>query len=172
MHTRTSCGSRHDASSWRNVLIGDGVGYARSLRSRVLRVCGARNDQGEADEQKRRERLKGAAKDGIGAITGNESLEREGERENAEGRARQSRNDVLDQTDGVPGAFVGSGSTPSWSTKHLVTGLYDNPAAAGKAYQDLTTRHGYKVRGVNYFRRSCCLISKCYRLNGSIDRSF
>jgi hypothetical protein len=33
------------------------------------------------------QRVKGAAKDGIGAVTGNASLEREGERENAQGRA-------------------------------------------------------------------------------------
>ena len=158
-------------------------------------------------------RVKGAAKDGVGAITGNESLEREGERENAEGRARQSRNDVFDETDGVPGASVtdrptssNPGSPPNsireetaafgervkgaakdaagavlgderleregerenaegrrrqadndataartsprasesgWSNRNLVTGLYDTPDAAGQAYQDLTTRHGY-----------------------------
>ena len=95
------------------------------------------------------QRVKGAVKDGVGAITGNESLEREGERENAQGRARQGRNDVLEETDGVPGASVGSRSTSGWSSKHLVTGLYDNPAAAGKAYQDLTTRHGYKANDIS-----------------------
>ena len=36
------------------------------------------------------ERVKGAAKDGIGSITGNRRLEREGEMENAEGRVRQA----------------------------------------------------------------------------------
>ena len=51
-------------------------------------------------------RVKGAAKDGIGAITGNEHLEREGERENAEGRARQANNDVIEETDGVCGETV------------------------------------------------------------------
>ena len=156
------------------------------------------------------ERLKGAAKDGIGAVTGNESLEREGERENAEGRARQANNDVFDETDGVRGASVtdrtggstrgyqagsvaeetsaigqrakgaakdaagavlgnqgleregerenaagrarqaqndaigGSGSSSDWNKRSLVTGLYDSPESAGKAYQDLTGRHGYK----------------------------
>ena len=95
------------------------------------------------------QRAKGAAKDGIGAITGNESLEREGERENAQGRARQDQNDVLEETDGVPGASVGNRSTSDWSSKHLVTGLYDNPASAGKAYQDLTTRHGYKANDIS-----------------------
>ena len=57
-------------------------------------------------------RVKGAAKDGIGVITGNERLEREGERENAEGRARQANNDVFDETDGVRGETVrNSGAT-------------------------------------------------------------
>jgi uncharacterized protein YjbJ (UPF0337 family) len=94
------------------------------------------------------QRAKGAAKDGIGAMTGNQSLEREGERENAQGRARQGRNDVLEETDGVPGASVGN-SNSGWSNKHLVTGLYDTPAAAGKAYQELTTRHGYKANDIS-----------------------
>ena len=78
-----------------------------------------------------------------------ESLEREGERENAQGRARQDRNDVLEETDGVPGTSVGKVTTSAWSSKHLVTGLYDNPATAGKAYQDLTTRHGYKSNDIS-----------------------
>lgn len=82
------------------------------------------------------ERAKGAVKDGVGAVTGNRSLERQGERENAEGRARQANNNVLDETDGVRGATVGS--------RNLVTGMYDSPATAAKAYEDLTTRHGYK----------------------------
>jgi uncharacterized protein YjbJ (UPF0337 family) len=82
------------------------------------------------------ERLKGAVKDGVGAVTGNRSLEREGERENAEGRARQANNNVMDETDGVRGATVAS--------RNLVTGMYDSPESASKAYDDLTTRHGYK----------------------------
>ena len=48
------------------------------------------------------QRVKGAVKDGAGAVTGNESLEREGERENAEGRDRQRRNDVFDES--TPGS--------------------------------------------------------------------
>jgi uncharacterized protein YjbJ (UPF0337 family) len=81
------------------------------------------------------ERVKGAVKDGVGAVTGDRSLEREGKRENAEGRARQATNNVMDETDGVRGATVGA--------PNLVTGMYDTPESAGKAYQDLTTRHGY-----------------------------
>ena len=52
------------------------------------------------------ERVKGAAKDAAGSITGNKSLEREGERENAKGRARQRQNEVFEETDGVPGSSV------------------------------------------------------------------
>lgn len=147
------------------------------------------------------QRVKGAVKDGVGAATGNESLEREGERENAEGRARQGRNDVLDSGSRAnsireeTGAFgermkgaakdaagavigderleregerenaggrrrqaendaIGGSSRPrtsdsGWSTKNLVTGLYDTPDAAGRAYQDLTTRHGYKADDIS-----------------------
>ena len=88
------------------------------------------------------QRVKGATKDGVGAVTGNESLEREGERENAEGRRRQAENNAVG--DGRP-ATSGSG----WSNKNLVTGLYDSPDSAGKAYQDLTTRHGYKANDIS-----------------------
>lgn len=152
-------------------------------------------------------RVKGAAKDAAGSITGNRSLEREGELENAEGRARQANNDVFDETDGVPGrtvsdktrGFAGSSGSvaeevsatgqrakgavkdatgsllgldrmeregeienaagrarqaandvdlsstkgKTYSGGRLVTGLYDNPEHAGRAYEDLTTKHGY-----------------------------
>ena len=47
------------------------------------------------------QRVKGATKDAVGAVTGNRSLEREGERENAQGRARQATNNVMDETDSV-----------------------------------------------------------------------
>jgi uncharacterized protein YjbJ (UPF0337 family) len=84
------------------------------------------------------ERIKGAAKDATGAVLGNERLEREGEWENAEGRARQARTDVIGGT---------TRSSSSWtdrSNRRLVTGLYDSPESAGRAYQDLTSRHGYR----------------------------
>src|SRR5688500_14067037 len=89
------------------------------------------------------QRGKGANKDGVGATTGNESLEREGERENAEGRARQAKNDA------IGGTSPRRTSDSSWSSQNLVTGLYDSPDAAGKAYQDLTTRHGYKADDIS-----------------------
>ena len=89
------------------------------------------------------QRVKGAVKDAAGAVTATESLEREGERENAEGRRRQAQNDAIGG---------GSGPRPSnstWSSTNLVTGLYDTPDAAGNAYKDLTGRHGYKADDIS-----------------------
>ena len=90
------------------------------------------------------ERAKGAVKDAVGDMTGNKSLEREGERENAEGRARQATNNVMDETDGVRGATVGG-----WKSDGYVTGLYSTPESASKAYNELTSRHGYKSDDIN-----------------------
>ncbi|BCS32616.1 hypothetical protein TBR22_A18300 [Luteitalea sp. TBR-22] len=163
------------------------------------------------------ERVKGAAKDAVGSVTGNPSLERQGELENAEGRARQARNDVFDETDGVPNRTVTSGTgytttgtsgtgtvgeevsataqrvkgaakdatgsllgldrmeregeaenamgrarqqsndavgSPSTArtsavTRPLVTGLYNTPEQASRAYDHLTTTHGYKADDID-----------------------
>lgn len=74
----------------------------------------------------------GAAKDITGEVTGNERLEREGEAENAESRARQASNRILGDTDPAP------------STRdRYVTGLYRTPEEATRAYQGLTTTHRY-----------------------------
>ena len=73
------------------------------------------------------ERVSGTAKDIAGAVTGNERLEREGERERAEGRARQAANDAT--------SALHSG---------YITGLYRTPEEAATAYDHLTTKHGYK----------------------------
>ena len=89
------------------------------------------------------ERIKGAAKDATGAVLDNERLEREGERENAEGRKRQAQNDA------IGGSRESRPSTSGWSNENLVTGLYETPDAAGKAYQDLTARHGYKPNDIS-----------------------
>lgn len=86
------------------------------------------------------QRIKGAVKDAAGAVTGNARLEREGEAENAEGRARQARNNVFDQTDGVPGATVGDGR---W-----VSGIY-GPDQARAAYEGMSQRYGYGPDDVN-----------------------
>ena len=89
------------------------------------------------------ERVKGAAKDATGAVLGDERLERNGERENAEGRKRQAQNDA------IAGSSRPRSSDSTWSSKNLVTGLYDTPDAAGTAYHDLTSRHGYKADDIS-----------------------
>ena len=77
------------------------------------------------------QRVKGAAKDIAGSVANDRGLEREGERENAIGRARQASNNVMDETDGVPGATVNDRS----SRDRYVTGLYPTPDAANRAYE-------------------------------------
>jgi uncharacterized protein YjbJ (UPF0337 family) len=87
------------------------------------------------------QRVKGAAKDAVGDMMDDEHLEAEGERENAIGRARQAQNKVTEETDGVVGRTV----TPSG----YVTGLYSTPESASRAYEGLTTKHGYKADDIN-----------------------
>jgi uncharacterized protein YjbJ (UPF0337 family) len=84
------------------------------------------------------QRVKGAVKDAAGSVTGNRSLEREGELENAAGRVRQAANDV-----------DVSSQRQTYRGGHFVTGLYDSPEHAGRAYNDLTTKHGYKSDDVS-----------------------
>ena len=56
-----------------------------------------RHDQGSVAEETSAtgQRIKGAAKDTFGEITGNQSVEEKGERENAAGRDRQKSNDAV-----------------------------------------------------------------------------
>ena len=84
------------------------------------------------------QRMKGAVKDAAGAVTGNERLEREGERENAEGRIRQAENDAV-SAPGTP-AHLGL-ELVERAPRHR---LYEKPEQARQAHHDLTTRHGYK----------------------------
>jgi uncharacterized protein YjbJ (UPF0337 family) len=79
------------------------------------------------------QRAKGAAKDALGDMIDDEELEREGERENAQGRARQAANDAVPDTTGQTHRESG-----------YVTGLYSSPEAASRAYEGLTTKHGYR----------------------------
>jgi uncharacterized protein YjbJ (UPF0337 family) len=69
------------------------------------------------------QRVKGVAKDAAGSLTGNHDLEREGERDRAEGRERQASN--------------------------YVTGLYDSPESASRAYEGLTSTHGYDADDID-----------------------
>jgi uncharacterized protein YjbJ (UPF0337 family) len=84
------------------------------------------------------QRAKGAAKDMTGDMIDDEQMEAEGERENAVGRARQAGNQVTDRATGrtvTPGGYV--------------TGLYSTPESASRAYEGLTTKHGYKADDIN-----------------------
>jgi uncharacterized protein YjbJ (UPF0337 family) len=80
------------------------------------------------------ERAKGAVKEGWGKVTGDRATEREGERENAEGRARQSSNQVT-------GSDTGTG-------RNWVTGTFRDRDSAERAYHSLTSR-GYTHDDVN-----------------------
>jgi len=78
------------------------------------------------------ERMKGAAKDAAGAVVGNRRLEREGERENAEGRARQRTNNVLDETDGVRGGTVTRSGRADGTVDEEVSALGQRVKGAAK----------------------------------------
>ena len=83
------------------------------------------------------QRAKGEVKNAVGTMTGNSTMEREGERDIGEAKIRQQYNNVLDETDGVRGgSAAGQGK--------FVSGMYNSPEHAQRAYDDLTTRHGYK----------------------------
>jgi uncharacterized protein YjbJ (UPF0337 family) len=84
------------------------------------------------------QRAKGAVKDVVGDAIGSPRMEREGEIENAAGRARQQSNDV-----------IGGRTADRVSGSGYVTGLYTTPEAASRAYDGLTTKHGYKPSDVN-----------------------
>ncbi|HUQ89814.1 MAG TPA: CsbD family protein [Vicinamibacterales bacterium] len=87
------------------------------------------------------QRTKGSAKDMVGHIIGDDEMEAEGEMENAEGRARQASNNVMDETDGLRGGTAQSG--------RYVTGLYNSPESASRAYEGLTSKHGYKADDIS-----------------------
>ncbi len=80
-----------------------------------------------------KDRVVGSAKDTAGELTGNTSLEREGEAQNAYGNARQANNDVID-TD------YGQG--------RVMTGMFRDRDSAERAYNSITNR-GYNSDDVN-----------------------
>lgn len=89
------------------------------------------------------QRVKGAAKDAAGSITGNERLEREGERENAIGDARQEANDMFPSaTAATTGAAAGT------ARSRTLSGLFRDRESAENAYRSLTER-GYTRDDVN-----------------------
>lgn len=80
------------------------------------------------------ERAQGAVKEGWGAVTGDEATKREGERKNAEGRARQSANQVFGSDTDATGKWV--------------TGAFRDRDGAEHAYSLLTSR-GYSQDDMN-----------------------
>lgn len=98
------------------------------------------------------QRAKGAVKDAAGSMTGNERLEREGERENAAGRARQDGNQVLPDGDVAPDRHYSAAHANSAAARQnsaYVTGLYGSRDEADRAYQELSTRHGYAADDID-----------------------
>ena len=96
------------------------------------------------------ERVNGAAKDAAGAVTGNERLEREGERENAIGDARQESNDMFPSArDAASGVAAGTTSAAAGTARsRTLSGLFRDRESAESAYRSLTER-GYTGDDVN-----------------------
>lgn len=93
------------------------------------------------------QRVKGGVKDAAGSLTGNDSLEREGERENAMGNSRQEANDVMGGTS--TGTMGGSATgTARTGSSRMVTGLFKDRESAEGAYNSLNER-GYGKDDVN-----------------------
>ena len=86
------------------------------------------------------ERAKGAVKEAAGVVTGNDRLRREGDRENAEGNARQEANDVIGET-GRPR------SNTKWQNSWIGESFSDRDSAE-QAYNSMTSR-GYKQDDIN-----------------------
>lgn len=93
------------------------------------------------------QRVKGAAKDAVGAVTGDRSLEREGERENAMGNTRQEANDVIGGSN--MSSNTGTTGTGTGTARgRMVTGLFRDRESAERAYGSMSTR-GYNKDDVN-----------------------
>lgn len=86
------------------------------------------------------ERAKGAVKQAAGAVTGNENLNREGKRENAEGNARQEANDVF-------GESGKARSNTKWQNSWIGESFEDRDTAE-RAYNSMTSR-GYNQDDIN-----------------------
>lgn len=100
------------------------------------------NNEGTVKEEAGgfKDRVVGNVKDATGAVTGNESLEREGEAQANFGNARQENNDVLGSNTGAAtGRATGSG---------MLTGMFRDRESAERAYNSVTGR-GYTKDDVN-----------------------
>ncbi len=86
-----------------------------------------------------KDRVVGDIKDAAGSVTGNPSLEREGEAQNALGNARQENNNVLGSNSGTAATTGRSG---------MLTGMFKDRESAENAYNSVTSR-GYNRDDVN-----------------------
>jgi len=94
-----------------------------------------------------KDRVVGGVKDAAGAVTGDRSLEREGEAQNAFGNARQENNDVIGSNrSGInTGAGTGAGTAAS---SGMLTGMFRDRESTERAYSSLKSR-GYNDDDVN-----------------------
>jgi len=84
------------------------------------------------------DRIVGNVKDAAGSVTGNRSLEREGEAQASFGAARQENNDVIDDN-------LGTSRTRSGG---MLTGMFKDRDSAERAYNSAISR-GYSKDEVN-----------------------
>jgi uncharacterized protein YjbJ (UPF0337 family) len=119
---------------------------ATTINSLLIILCRQSIPKGEimANGPKKREdsiseegsafgqRVKGAVKEAWGKVTGDEELEREGEKEKAEGRARQASNQV----------------SKADTERKWVIGTFRDVESAERAYNSLAAR-GYSEEDVN-----------------------
>jgi uncharacterized protein YjbJ (UPF0337 family) len=89
-----------------------------------------------------KDRVVGGVKDATGSITGDRSLEREGEAQNAYGNARQENNDVLGSNSGY------STGASSGTSSGMLTGMFRDRESTERAYSSLRSR-GYSDNDVN-----------------------
>ena len=88
-----------------------------------------------------KDRVVGNVKDAAGAVTGNASLEREGETQANFGNARQENNDVT-------GSNTGTGAATATGKNGMLTGMFKDRESAENAYNSAISR-GYKHDDVN-----------------------
>jgi len=90
------------------------------------------------------DRVVGNVKDAAGSVTGNRSLEREGEAQANFGAARQENNDVINDN----AVSNNMGTTRTGSSSGLLTGMFTDRDSAERAYNSAISR-GYSKDDVN-----------------------
>jgi uncharacterized protein YjbJ (UPF0337 family) len=91
------------------------------------------------------ERAVGAVKEGVGSVTGNRGLEQRGERQNAEGRARQSTNQVFGTFRDRDSAERAYSSLSSRGYSHNDVNLLMSDDTRKKHFADQNTELGSKA---------------------------